>query len=230
VAYEEANVPSLSPESLQSEAAHKLRSWQGAQYYGPPIRNSSGKVEMLIVLYNAMPVETPQVSYSGAKTTFQAPGVSCQPENDEDDLRRFDIGSIRNNNSNSSLNVFCPLQGARDPNTSFTVTDARISYGDFSADDAIACQVNMVDTFGGLSTTAFKFSCSSNPTEGCPGIVGSDRLNGTLRWSGPELFGGGTFTVPSVSWHFTCSLPDLDNTGASIIRRYSVTIRQASDG
>jgi hypothetical protein len=164
------------------------------------------------------------VSAVGTQISFQAPGLACQPENDEDDLRRFDTGTIRNNDFGKRLNVFCPLQGALNPNDAFRVTEARLTYSDFSNDESVTCNVVMRDSFGGLSVTESKNSCLANPAEGCTNSIGSDRLIGTLRWSGSELFSGGTFMIPSVSWHFSCELPHLRSTGACTVRHYSVTI------
>jgi hypothetical protein len=53
VTFRENDTPSLSPDSVQMNAIQEFKSWRGAKYFGPPIQNGSGMIEMLIVLYTA---------------------------------------------------------------------------------------------------------------------------------------------------------------------------------
>jgi len=141
--------------------------------------------------------------------SFYFPGILCQPEEDEMDLRRDGV-RITNNSTSARNRIKCPVAWPLEtdvPLGHVTLTEVQVGYiddnGTPNLDGELSCRLVRRSEFGSLSFNALQFACASVPEGGCNTDHG-DRGMGflTLPFSSWELFDG---TMQNLA--VTCSLP-----------------------
>jgi len=164
-----------------------------------------GVLAVLVCGALASPAAATQYTFSGQFCTGSQQGQ-------RDDLVYNSLGVYNSDGTaNASDGVYCPIGGIE--STTVDVTAARVRVYDATANSNVYCSMQIRTQSGTLYTSATRYSCSTDTTNGCTTDVDSGTGYYGIAWTDPLNSGSSMSSV--MAYDFSCQIPSTSQGGAN---------------